>query len=462
MADMKVSKISGSLTSIQKACIYWIISLFYIIFFSISSSLIPGDIPGGRESFKQNNPSDFLGTYAGFVYFLIPEWPLGWARNLTLIQLTLTLIGLSFLIPIRNLSRYFSFWKLLIVHYLVAVFSSQQSRDGALFSQIILGLGILNLATTKKRFRGALTCLGVLIIVSGLSFRPIMSISGLILFLFFQSVVNQEKKVMKKSTAIGISLTIIFTPTSVELGMTHLLVQQSKYPLQTVVLQDLGFAACQSGNPETINRSIRALSAVATDDFFDDRICQFFRIYTWQSLVGIIAPSQITNGLESPLREVTSSREFSALLEDWASLMLSDPKTYVQAKLTSLVQVLFSSQTKIWGPTKKSQNLGLLDNVEQSIQNIAYVAYLPWILLSEFYLISPLVVLLICLLVNSMLRQKVMFRPPGLRLIPLMVVLAIIVNAVLFVSDNARYTTSFLVLAFVCYALAFAHERQDN
>lgn len=440
----------------QKNRILLVLSLVYIICFTLSASLDPGDIPYGRETFKRGNPSDWLGTYAGFTYFLIPEWPLGWARNLVFIQLMIALIGLRLLVPTKKTSKRFSFEALLIVHYLVAVFSSQQSRDGALLSQLILGFGIINFSFRAIKFKLVHQATGILVLISGLAFRPIMSVPVVILLVCLNLISEEKSYRLRFSKLVGISLSILILPTSLELLMTSALAKQREYPLQTVLLQDLGFAACQSANPRTIDSSIDTLSQLATDADFHKRICQFYRIYTWQSLLGIIAPSATTKDLSPPIRTAQTSDEFNSLFHDWFLTMVSDPKTYAQAKFVSLTQVLFSSQTRIWIPIGVQESRSQIEELEYLIRYGTYLLHFPWVVLSGLYLLSPGIALFISVCVNMSLRSRARVRTKKLQLIPVMLGSVISFNAIFFVSDNARYSTAFVVCAFVFYVMALS------
>lgn len=434
--------------------IYTILSFLYVILLTINASVLPGDISNGRQSFKEGKPSDFFGTFAGLMYSVMPEWPFGWARNLTLLQVLIAQIGLILLVRIKESFGSISLWVLLIVQYFVAIFSSQQSRDGALLALLILGFGLIRYSRDTSHPKWIFISFGTFFLISGLAFRPALSLSAVIFLIFLKYVMGEiNTGAIKRWILFTISGLLIVLPTSIELGFTRILVKQSEYPIQTVILQDLGFAACQSASPRTINRSIEAFSVLANDKDFNTRLCQFYRIYTWQSLPGFIAPSSTTSDLKSPIRLAESSSEFNTLLEGWLSVIALDPKTYLQGKLVSLTQVLFSSQTKIWTPASGHLSSNLNEKIVNLAKWLGFSLNVPWIVLSELYLLSPIGILFSFLIFNRFLKRTLKLSLPKLILIPLFLLSAIASNAVFFVSDNARYASSFSILVFVAYAL---------
>lgn len=441
---------------------YLIASLIYVTFLTISSNRVPEDISVARESFARETPSDFLGTFAGLVYSLIPDWPFGWARSLTMVQVTLALIGLRSLFS--KSSRIFekNVWAIFLIQYLVAIFSAQQSRDGTLFSLTLFGFGLTWKSLTSSKLQKFLFLIGLSIIVLGTTFRPVLSLSSVIVFLFLVKVLRHNYKLhLKNLIVLAATIVITVLPTSIELLLSKQLVDKSSYPIQTIFIQDLGFAACQSANVDTVSRSLSGLSIIAIDEDFNSRICQFYRINTWQSLPGFVAPNPTTEALRAPIRLIASKNEFQSLFRSWVETSILDPKTYIQGKLISLSQVLFSSQTSIGAPLDSLSSSSPLSQLVEFFRWIGFFLHLPWITLSKLYVLSPGMVLLSSLVLNRILKNKLITLNSILWPIPFIAWSAIAVNSIFFVSDNARYTTTYSIFVFIAYIVAFSRKEKD-
>jgi len=434
--------------SFDRLTFYVFFSVLYIVTLSFSAS--PGeDISISREWFLDRTPSDFLGTFAGLFYSLVPDFPFGWSRNLAFVQISLSMFSLFILFPIKSILNKPQTGFIFTVQYLVAVFSGQQSRDGTFLALMLFGLAIFKTLFSTPHGAFLKVIAGTTILTTALMFRPALSLALCLFLLFIFLFFKRKKEIpLSNSTMVIVCLFLLVAPTVLELKLSDRYAQTRSYPLQTILIHDIGFAACQSADPNTIERAIQALKVISIDDDFATRICQFYKINTWQAVIGEIQATSTTKNLEPPLDLASDSESFAKLSEGWINVLVQDPVTYAQAKLTFFVQTLFSSQTLIHPMSAAKDNLLLHQIIYNSLATLNNLLTLPWLILSKFHILSPFILLFVITVFSRFLYRRKIFGGIVFML-PLITLISIFANTILFVSDNARYVTPFALLSFV-------------
>lgn len=421
----------------------------------------PGaDISLSRQSFLVGENSDFLGIFAGWFYSLIPNQPFGWGINMTFIQMTCVIIAFQ-VGNFRSQSARWALYLYPIAQYLALYFSAQQSRDGALFAFLFLGLSILRKFPhiDSKNKRNFLISISLIFIIFGLCFRPWMSILALPLILFIFKEITKTLPLTKSVLVLFIFMSTI-TPLSLEYGMLKLLDVKRDYPLQTLLIHDLATAACWSANIKTSEASLIALEKLSVSQDLPSSICQFYKPNTWQAVTAENTQSRLTRDLNHPLSITDSPKVYARLVQDWISILANDPKTYIQNKLMLSSQVYLASQTKIpeiRNFVVQSSDLGPLIRVAKGL---VFLVDLPWKISSALFLLTPGVMLISYFLLHGISRRR-KYQNRNLLIIPLMALLCTIWGAITFVSDNARYLTPFVILSYFSVLSSFQSKESE-
>jgi hypothetical protein len=412
--------------------LFLVFGIFQSTILALTSS--PGeDISQSRNAFVRGTPDDFLGAVPGLFYSIVPDGLLPWNSVLSLIQTLSCLFGMKMMS--RSLLRdKKSFYAMLVLQNLFLVFSSQQSRDGTLFSFVILGTGILVKNFAVKRLIPIV--LGLLIIMFALSFRPWIAFCALPLVYLLLSTLSGFRLSLTFFNFVAVSL-LLSAPLGIEILTRELYQVESKYPEQTVYIHDLSSLACQSANLKTSNLAINSLSVVSTNPEYQKHLCQFYRPSTWQNVVNSQATTEMNFGLPVPLKLVATDDVYTSLFANWINTIAKDPKSYIQIKLTQSIQVLLSPQTqlhfKLQSSLKDIQN----NIIGRIIFVLWFVVTLLWSLSSILYLFSIGIILLLLLYLNWQVQLE--YRNLINKLI-FTILFGTFIATIVFVSDNARYT----------------------
>lgn len=437
---------------------FLLIGTFQLLIMSVTA-VAGADISRSRESFLMGERSDFLGVFAGWFYSLIPGGKLGWGVTLTAMQMLCVILAFQIELSNQNLPR-MKFSVYLIFQYISLYFAAQQSRDGTLFALLCLGLSLIrkakNVSKQSKRFY--LVLMSLICFTFGLSFRPWMSLL-LAPLLFFVFTEKDMREVFRSTHVFLFILTLTFMPLSIEYSLSKVFKVKAEYPLQTLLIHDLATSACWSANADTSEAALKALEPLSTNPEFELNICQFFKPNTWQATTQIDYQSSLVKTLSVPLSLTASSAEYRDLVRSWFALLIQDPKTYIQNKLMLSTQVVFSSQTKIY----RASTLFGQDVTNDLLRPVIAVAKgiidVPWSLISLLYLLTPGATLLFFWFLST--RCKVNSLTLLLRL-PVMSFICIAWGSITFVSDNARYLTSFIILTYLSLLSTLRLKRRDK
>jgi hypothetical protein len=409
------------------------------------------DISASRTQFLNGNKSDFFGTFANQFYSLIPDFFLKWFMILTLLQCALVSFALSKIYKTISWTK-LRFFLMLITQSVLLAFSSQQSRDGTLFSFVFFGISIFYIS--QKRGFGSLQrsnqtwyVVGAVFTCIGLAFRPWMSFSLLPIMLSFKYQKTIKIRVAAVIPFILSLLIFLFSPILIETTSTKLFSAKPGYAFQLVIIHDLSSAACWSANSGTVSSALETLKKISTNENFETAICQFYKPNTWQAVAFEYEKGPLTNGLEVPLRLTQSGSEYNYLLKNWLSIILKDPKTYFQNKLMISTQVFFASQGKVGFVLPFESGNSVTQFIQQALLGVLKIFYIPWIIASKLYVLTPGFFILLYFFSRLVLPRKSNYILSSTGFF--VVVSAFTLSTFLFVSDNARYTTTYVLLGYL-------------
>jgi hypothetical protein len=408
-----------------------------------------GDIAAARKSFLSEYPIDIWGGFSGIFYSSIPDFLIGWARYLLLLQLTLTVISVNSIysqisLKLNKLQK----GLYLILSASAIFFATYLTRDSTSLAFILFAIAILSRST--KIFQKTIIVIGVFSLVVGFSFRPWLSIVGaIILFLAL-------KKFVRTSIYLGITILIVVAPFIVDqsaylanekLGRVH--------PELQVIIMDASSFACLGLDEQTRKSGEQVLNHFDKEDTKSSTIlCKNFRMNTWQSAgfwklseaekasLGI-APVPISEYKVQASTSLSDSR-IEAIRNAWFKMIKSNPKEYVELKTLQAAQLML-------GADSAKLDLSRSNNLITNLRNVLNLPFNILLVTHGISTISCLVILFLVGLKSTNLGTRLEFiKFIGIVSIPLC---WLGISAIAFIGDNGRYTYSATFIAFFLLAL---------
>jgi hypothetical protein len=296
------------------------------------------DIVNARKNLSSAESIDFWGGMSSLVYGYMPNIFFDWRTLLVGFQLIAVYTGLKMLDA--QLDSKLKKWLFVPLCYLVFVFGAQTTRDGLLFSLVILAIGFMSKALQKSQH--LYMNLGILCLIVGSTLRPWMAL-GFSPFLAFYLLRSGRAKAKVGLAIFG----LVISPIALDQSIVKFLELKPSYPQQQVMIMDLASSYCSSNNASTSTRSLIALSRFTSDKSFGEKVCNLYRTDTWVSLTKSIYPSSshIDNSdfwLISPNDE----ESYSFVEAIWLQNIVSDPITYMQNKLNFMSKLIVGSDTR--------------------------------------------------------------------------------------------------------------------
>jgi hypothetical protein len=296
------------------------------------------DIVNARENLASIEPIDFWGGTSSLIYGYFPNVYFDWRTLLVGFQLIAVYVGLRMLG--LQLDSKLKKWLFLPMCYLFFVFGAQTTRDGLLFSFVILALGFMGKALqTSQRLH---MYFGIVCLILGSSLRPWMAL-GFSPFLAYYLFRFGLPKVRVVLAILG----LVVTPIALDQSSVAFLELKPSYPQQQVMIMDLTSSYCWSNNASTSANSLIALTQFTSDESFGENICNLYRADTWVSLTKSIYPS--SSHIDDPdffLIPPEDEESYSIVEGIWLQNIVSDPITYLQNKLTFMSKLLVGSDTR--------------------------------------------------------------------------------------------------------------------
>ena len=415
-----------------------------------------GDIAAARKSFLSDQPIDIWGGFSGIFYASIPDYSIGWGRYLLVLQLTLTVISVNLIY--RQISKKINYFQKVLFLILSATslyFATYLTRDSTSFSFILFGVAILSLESNG--FQKLNISIGYFSLSVGFSFRPWLSIVGVIILLL------TLRKLEWRSIYVGMIILFAVTP---------LIFDQSAYlaneklrkvhPELQVIIMDAGSFACLGLDDQTRKSGEEVLNQFGkTVINSSTNLCQNFRMNTWQS-VGFWKLSEAeTKALDitpapTDKYKVQASTSFPesrvhAIREAWIKMIRKNPREYVELKILQAAQLILGADSAELD-LSKSNNF---------ITDFKKVINLPFNFLLAIHGISILVCLIFMFLIgikSTQLGSRMEFvKFIGMLSVPIS---WLSVTAIAFIGDNGRYTYSATLITFFLLAQWSARDKK--
>jgi hypothetical protein len=398
------------------------------------------DIVNARNNYLTGTKTDFWGGMSTLVYAHIPSIGVRWQIWLALFQLSITTIGLSKLISLKNLTKSSLSIRVLLV-YSSLVFGSQMTRDGLMFSFLTLGFALLK-EVFYSNWRPSKFILPLILIISGMTFRPWLSVAILPFVLLLS---RGSKKAFSRASGILALIAISVVPVASEIAISKVLKLAKSYPEQQVMIMDTAASYCYSNNASTGIRAMSALQLFSSNPNYSKTACQLFRPDTWISLTK--GGNTSSEGIKSDfgLIKVGDSTKYEKAKSLWLEMIIKDPVTYIQNKIIFAGKLFIGSD---------SRNLSFLNENNLTMKLLALFR-LPYDLAITFHLYS-LIAAGFYLFLGSILQCRrskagslVISVETLLLVSSLMIWLGL--SSIAYIGSNGRYTYTVTLLALILF-----------
>lgn len=394
------------------------------------------DIVNARNNYLTGSRTDFWGGMSTLIYSNIPSFGVRWQIWLALFQITLTTIALTKLVTLKSSSKISQAFKILL-SYFSLLFGSQLTRDGLMFSLLVLGVALLKEAFQENHplYKSILPSL---LILSGITFRPWLSIALIPIVIIIS---RRYKKSISRATTVIAILAISTLPLAAEISITRSLKLVESYPEQQVMIMDVAASYCYTNNLSTGIRAMSAIQLFSSNSDYSKSACQLYRPDTWLSLTK--AGNVSASGIESDFWIIRAgdSDKYEKVKSIWIEMILRDPVTYLQNKIIFGGKLIIGSD---------SRNITFLNEQSTKLKLLALYK-LPYELAITFHLFSILGAMGI-LLIGPFSR---LFRRESRDLVvgseTLLLLLSLItwlsLSSIAYIGSNGRYTYTISLLA---------------
>lgn len=394
------------------------------------------DIVNARNNYLYGEKTDFWGGISTLVYGYVPNLFFRWQIWLAIFQIAIAAYGLAKLLSVKVVKKPQAIALMLII-YSCLLFAASMTRDGLMFSLLLLGLAILKVNIIKDKPISKLL-IPLSIISLAMSFRPWLSIAILpVVALIFY---DRNEKFGKKLTAI-LLLMLALAPGAIEISSSKLLHLQKSFPEQQVMIMDAAASYCYSNNVSTNSRANSLLNYFSTDKQFGDYACNIFRADTWLSLTRENNLSDSTGSFWIiPAGDLAN---YQTIKRSWIKLITLDPITYFQNKILFAGKIIVGSD---------SRNLAILNanGIQEEIAAIYKLPFDLFITLHAFSVIAVFSYICIFLLCKKRsLRSNLIQIDRSLASVSFSIFLWVSLSAIAYIGSNGRYVYSITLMTLV-------------
>ena len=429
-----IDKVLPSKSRSKNHFAFYLVALAVLVFLSRLGVNNSEDTRNARENFLYGSKVDFWGGLSSLVYGNVPNFLLGWQFLITTVQLLLAVFGLNLLFASSFNVHKGRRIPILILTYLLLFLSVQSTRDGLLVSLLTIGFGFISLHVdgTKNRFA---FYAGLFFLIIGMSFRPWLSFALVPIVLYLTGFKSKLKN-------LTIAAVITLLPLLIEFSSSTALNLENSFPQQQVMLMDFGATYCGTNNYETGMLAGRGLSNFFGREDFLLTVCQFYRSDTYLSMAN--GKNASTASLQSEIKLIPpgDSISYEKLEHLWLEMILKDPITYIQNKVTFLTKLIIGSDTRGLSFFRETSALNKLQALIQAPFDVAITLHIMSIAAFALILLaSP-----IAIFVNGAGNRFVLERASAVVLFSSF--LWAVLSAIAYVGSNGRYTYTITMIGF--------------
>jgi hypothetical protein len=407
-----------------------------------------GDIAAARKSYLGSSPIDIWGGFSGFFYGNLPSNPFNWGFNLLVIHMFCTLTGLALIRKefYREKTKLITSGFLLLSTVILS-FVSFLTRDSTILSFLILGTGLLakSLVSAQGYYRGISLISGIFLLVTACAFRPWISPSVALLVLALLKILKPDLPIVRKLTVLVV---ITLSPLVFD-SLTYLDSDIRKvHPELQVIAMDAASFACYSNDDQTQSKGMDILNNFNGQTVNRNQVCANYHPNTWQSVaywklsesdalgLGKNETPHSIQSLKIAVPTNMTKTNYDNTREQWIKTILSEPKSYIQIKLSQFTQVMVAGDTT-------GLRITSLTN-ESFVPSLIKAIFLtPYDVVISLHLIAPLTTLFLGFLfmIFSLRALKVneVFTRIELVYLFLFPLVWCFITAVAFIGDNGRY-----------------------
>jgi hypothetical protein len=413
--------------------------------------LYPG--MGGEGAQRDINQWKQKRDQSGFIVSLFYDgWPSfsdNWLFSFSLFQILVFGVGIKFIND--SLSRTQMRWSLLLISSIGFIFMFQVVRDATLLALCTLGLG-LTLRSKKSihRLNKILFFFGIVILITGALFKPVMApIVALIFYLFCR---NKNVFRISKLCAIFISLIILVSPFLIDKKVTSELEMKRTFAEQQLFIFDAAKMYCWGHNSKSTQIAKELLKPFLSVDSDYESLCASLEPMGWDDL-----RRSLPSVDKSPAITWYSKGDSSVLqglVSGWVKLIRTSPFEWLQIKAIDASQVLFMANGIYFEPllinTKGSSPSSIGDLVLE-------VLFTPAKLLDRLRIFSVSFSLIFGLILIYLNGRMYPYR----RKFDLVILNFLLINistwillTLLYIANPGRYSLPFVLLSYVYLIVA--------
>ena len=412
--------------------------------------ILIGVYPGiGGEGNQRNTnliqeKTDFGGFLVPLLYGYWPDSPINWLYSLTIFQVAVYLIGMKL---IYNQLKYTVIKQLFLFITIIGFFFLLQIvRDSTALAFYVIGLGlIISFKKQKRSIKIILYSFGIFFIVLGCLMKPAMSpIVSVILLIFTW---NDRFKFKNKFFKVSALLVFAFGPYLFDKFLTSELDFKPEYPEQQLFLYDLAKMSCWGNDVENIQTARNALKPFLSERSDFQILCSELNPMYWDDLHRRIPGVQGSPAIE--LYRGLDSSIVKELFSNWAGIIIKDPFTWAQNKVTDSSQVLVMANSIYLEPLLNSKSEYQIISIGKFTLNLIYTPIKIMDKLRLFSLGFALIVGFTLIFINGRLLSYN-------RDLDLIVLKFILVNlfiwlslTLLYIANPGRYVFPYVFLSYV-------------
>jgi hypothetical protein len=228
-------------------------------------------------------------------------------------------------------------------------------------------------------------------------------------------------------------------------GTVKVLKLNKSFPQQQVMLMDIAATFCYTNNYETGIKAGEALNFFTTDLNYQKYACQLYRPDTWVSLTQALNASSAGLEVDFSLIQPNNEKAYTSLKDKWLNIVLSDPVTYLQNKLSFGNKLLIGSDTR-------ALSVFSAQTFSEMVMSIYRLPFDIAISLHLFSLFACISMFILFSLVHMIKKRDSSFilKEDALMLITSMLIWSAL-SSIAYIGSNGRYTYAITMVSSIIY-----------
>lgn len=400
------------------------------------------DIMNARNNLNSELPITYWGGFSSLFYGQFPNlFSINWQTLLVIFQVTVCAFSLIIMLRKIQITTTFQHIVSTLIIYLSLAFSSQTTRDGTMFSLLVLSASLYIFSKNNQKANKSIIVIATITLIISLTFRPWLAIS-LIPILIYLNVIYSNTK---KSISLLLTIMVLCLPVVFEKTASKILNLNDSFPEQQVFITDFASTYCYSNNNNSAKIALQSLEKFTNEQNYNLKICNYFRLDNYHSLIqedsNVLSAQELQT--QFALLKFNQRETYNEIRASWLKLVLSDPVTYLQNKIQMATKLIIASDTR-------GLRIFNAKTFKDQIGGAIFIIYDLAITLHLMSLLALLILLFFVNLFNSKLDSlKGIFVPKDQLLLICSAISWLVCSAIAYIGSNGRYTYSITLLIYL-------------